>query len=58
MESSDLQRITSWLIDGAWSSKAPAEMTAEACERMVAAGLPGDAGIRQKSAAGRVRAGT
>src|SRR4051794_24049405 len=40
MESSDLQRITSWLIDGAWSSKAPAEMTAEACERMVAAGLP------------------
>src|SRR3954451_23828688 len=40
MESSELQRITSWLIDGAWSSKTPAEMTAEACERMVAAGLP------------------
>jgi adenylate cyclase len=40
MESSELQRITNWLIDGAWSSKAPAEMTAEACERMVAAGLP------------------
>src|SRR3954471_24918503 len=40
MESSELQRITSWLIDGTWSSKTPAEMTAEACERMVAAGLP------------------
>lgn len=40
MESSELRRIINWLIDGAWSSKSPAEMTAEACERLVAAGLP------------------
>jgi adenylate cyclase len=40
MEISKLQRVIDWLIDGAWSSKAPAEMIAEACERMVAAGLP------------------
>ncbi len=40
METSELQRVINWLIDGAWSSKSPAEMTAEACERMVVAGLP------------------
>lgn len=40
MESSELHRITNWLIDGAWSTVEPAEMIAEFCERLVAAGLP------------------
>lgn len=40
MERSGLQRITNWLIDGAWSSQEPAEMIADFCERLVAAGLP------------------
>ncbi|SPP97281.1 adenylate/guanylate cyclase domain-containing protein [Bradyrhizobium vignae] len=40
MESSELQRISKWLIDGAWSSVEPAAMIADFCERMVAAGLP------------------
>ncbi|MCK1545167.1 adenylate/guanylate cyclase domain-containing protein [Bradyrhizobium sp. 147] len=40
MNSSELQRITNWLIDGAWTSQEPAEMIADFCERLVAAGLP------------------
>ncbi|MBR0858331.1 adenylate/guanylate cyclase domain-containing protein [Bradyrhizobium liaoningense] len=40
MESSELQRVTHWLIDGVWSSEEPAEMIADFCERLVAAGLP------------------
>ncbi|MBP0110272.1 MULTISPECIES: adenylate/guanylate cyclase domain-containing protein [Bradyrhizobium] len=40
MESSELQRISKWLIDGARSSVEPAAMIADFCERMVAAGLP------------------
>jgi adenylate cyclase len=40
MESSELQRITNWLIDGARSSGTPAEMIAEVCEHLVGAGLP------------------
>jgi adenylate cyclase len=40
MESSELQRITNWLIDGARSSGTPAEMIADVCEHLVQAGLP------------------
>ncbi|TWA94617.1 adenylate/guanylate cyclase domain-containing protein [Bradyrhizobium stylosanthis] len=40
MESSELQRITNWLIDGARSSGTPTEMIADVCERLVEAGLP------------------
>ena len=40
MENSELQRIINWLIDGARSSRGPAEMIADACEHLVAAGLP------------------
>lgn len=40
MESFELQRITHWLIDGARSSGTPAEMIANLCEHLVAAGLP------------------
>lgn len=40
MENSGLQRVTHWLIDGAWSSQEPAEMIADFCERLAAAGLP------------------
>lgn len=40
MDTSGLQRITNWLIDGARSSETPAEMIADVCERLVAAGLP------------------
>lgn len=40
MENSGLQRVTNWLIDGAWSSQESAEMIADFCERLVAAGLP------------------
>lgn len=40
MESSEIQRIINWLIDGARSSKGPAEMIAEVCEHLVEAGLP------------------
>ncbi|WGD50397.1 adenylate/guanylate cyclase domain-containing protein [Bradyrhizobium sp. CB1650] len=40
MESSELQRIANWLIDGARSSGEPARMIADICERLVAAGLP------------------
>jgi len=40
MQSSELHRITDWLIDGARSSGTPAEMIADVCEHLVAAGLP------------------
>ncbi len=40
MNSSELQRVCNWLIDGAWSAAEPAEMIADFCERLVAAGLP------------------
>jgi adenylate cyclase len=40
MDRSELQRFINWLIDGARSAKGPAEMVAEACERLVAMGLP------------------
>jgi len=40
MQSSELQRITNWLIDGARSSTTPAEMVADICEHLVEAGLP------------------
>lgn len=40
MNSSELRRVCDWLIDGAWSAAEPAEMIADFCERLVAAGLP------------------
>jgi adenylate cyclase len=40
MDKSELQRFINWLIDGARSAKGPAEVVAEACERLVAMGLP------------------
>ena len=40
MNSSELQRVSNWLIDGAWASIEPDEMIADFCERLVAAGLP------------------
>jgi len=40
MQSSELQRVSNWLIDGAWSTVEPVAMIADFCERLVAAGLP------------------
>jgi len=40
MNPSDLQAVTDWLIDGARSAASPPAMMAEACERLVEAGLP------------------
>ncbi len=40
MNVSALQELADWLIDGARSAASPTGMMAEACERMVAAGLP------------------
>ncbi|HEY3029974.1 MAG TPA: adenylate/guanylate cyclase domain-containing protein, partial [Bradyrhizobium sp.] len=40
MNAAELQKITDWLIDGARSAPTPPRMMAEACERMVRAGLP------------------
>jgi adenylate cyclase len=40
MNASDLRKITDWLIDGARSAPTPSQMMAEACERLVQAGLP------------------
>ena len=40
MNTSDLQKITDWLIDGARSASSPTRMMAETCERLVRAGLP------------------
>jgi adenylate cyclase len=40
MNAPELQNITDWLIDGARSAASPPRMMAEACERLVEAGLP------------------
>jgi adenylate cyclase len=40
MNGSELQKTIHWLIDGARSAAAPTQMMAEACERLVQAGLP------------------
>jgi adenylate cyclase len=40
MNVSDLQNVTDWLIDGARSAASPPAMMAEACDRLVEAGLP------------------
>jgi adenylate cyclase len=40
MNAADLQKITDWLIDGARSAPSPSRMMADACERVVRAGLP------------------
>jgi adenylate cyclase len=40
MNTSDLQKITDWLIDGARSAPSPSRMMADTCERVVQAGLP------------------
>src|SRR5437660_11617875 len=40
MNATDLQKLTDWLIDGARSAPSPPRMMAEACERLVGAGLP------------------
>jgi adenylate cyclase len=40
MNPTELQRTSDWLIDGARSATGPSGVMAEACERMVAAGLP------------------
>ncbi|WP_036038062.1 adenylate/guanylate cyclase domain-containing protein, partial [Bradyrhizobium yuanmingense] len=40
MNSSELQRICDWLIDGTWAAQEPAVGIADFCERLVAAGLP------------------
>ena len=36
----DLQKLTDWLIDGARSAASPTRVMSEACERLVAAGVP------------------
>jgi adenylate cyclase len=40
MNTTDLHKLTDWLIDGARSAASPTQMMAETCERLVAAGLP------------------
>jgi adenylate cyclase len=40
MQADEIKRLTDWLIDGARSEPNPAKMMAQACERLVAAGLP------------------
>jgi adenylate cyclase len=40
MDATELQKLRNWLIDGAPSATGPAEMMAQACERLVQAGLP------------------
>ena len=40
MNTSDLRKVTDWLIDGARSASSPTRMMAETCERLVGAGLP------------------
>jgi adenylate cyclase len=40
MNKTDLQQVIDWLIDGARSAVSPPRMMAEACERLVHAGLP------------------
>src|SRR6476659_9140483 len=40
MNAAEIQKLTDWLIDGARSAPSPPRMMAEACERLVSAGLP------------------
>src|SRR5258706_8558792 len=40
MNATEIQKLTDWLIDGAKSAPSPSRMMAEACERLVRAGLP------------------
>ncbi|SDI05480.1 MULTISPECIES: adenylate/guanylate cyclase domain-containing protein [Bradyrhizobium] len=40
MDTSDIQKLTDWLIDGARSAASSTHMFGETCERIVAAGLP------------------
>jgi adenylate cyclase len=40
MNTTGLQEVTDWLIDGARSATAPTRLMAETCERLVGAGLP------------------
>jgi adenylate cyclase len=40
MNATELQTIQNWLINGAGSAANPSEMMAQACERLVQAGLP------------------
>jgi adenylate cyclase len=40
MNQSELQKLSDWLIDGAKSTASPPQKMAEACERLVRAGLP------------------
>jgi adenylate cyclase len=40
MDTLALQKLTEWLVDGARSAPSPPQMMTEACERLVAAGLP------------------
>jgi adenylate cyclase len=40
MNAAETDALTDWLIDGARSAATPAEMMAQSCERLVAAGLP------------------
>jgi adenylate cyclase len=40
MNATELHKVLDWLIDGARSAGGPAQMMAEACERLVQAGLP------------------
>src|SRR6201996_2373791 len=40
MDAPALQKLIDWLIDGARSAPVPAQMMAETCERLGAAGLP------------------
>jgi adenylate cyclase len=40
MNASELQKLSDWLIDGARSATKPGQVMAEACERLVQAGLP------------------
>jgi adenylate cyclase len=40
MNAIELQKVIDWLIDGARSAASPAQMMAQACERLVQAGLP------------------
>jgi adenylate cyclase len=40
MNATEIQKLTDWLIEGAKSAPSPPRMMAEACERLVRAGLP------------------
>jgi adenylate cyclase len=40
MIATELQKVIDWLIDGARSAASPPQMMAQACERLVQAGLP------------------